>query len=492
MEFRTRIFENIKTASSDDVVFEAAKNKVLPSISYGHLRQFLASIKNSEIGSANVIGVYCNRTTEAYLAVITAFFLGKKFVPLNPKFPESKLKKIIELSGIDLIFTAGSPSKLPNFSVATLNISEIFFNLIGPEKPEIFDIVEIEETDFVYHLFTSGSTGDPKGVPITFNQLHHYVTGISNLVSFGTGKKFSQLFDLSFDLSMHDIFVCLYNQGTLIAASDFDLLLPVKYVEKNQIDHWFSVPVLAEVAVRNFDKQPTDHPLKTALFCGEALPVSTALNFRRCFKPDIAWNLYGPTEATIAFTARRIEPLQVDVNVFTLGEPFGVNKTGIELDTGDIVTEFKNGIEGEFLLGGKQVFSGYLPDVKAECFVNDSQETYYRSGDLVRIVENEICFVGRKDSQVKIRGHRVELGEIESAFRNITQLDLVVAFVTGDVFSPEISLAYQAATAADVLEKLKQVLPSYMLPKRILHFTKLPVNANGKIDRKKLAASLNG
>lgn len=489
MEFRTRIFENINIAPPKKAVFLAPNNKQLPSINYGQLRQFLANIKQSEIASADVIGIYCNRTTEAYLAVMAAFYLGKKFVPLNPKFPESKLEKIVALSGIDLILKAGS--KMPEFSIPSLDIADTFYDLIKLEKNESSEAIEIIETDFVYHLFTSGSTGDPKGVPITFSQLHYYVTGISALVDFGVGKNFSQLFDLSFDLSMHDVFVCLYNQGTLIAGSDFDLLLPVKYIEKNQIDHWFSVPVLAEVAVRNFDKQPTDHQLDTALFCGEALPVSTAMKFKKYFKPDNAWNLYGPTEATIAFTARRIEPLPVDDNVFTLGDPFGVNLIAIELESANITTEFKEGVEGEFLLGGKQVFGGYLPDVKSECFVSDGDDVYYRSGDLVRVVNDEICFVGRKDSQVKIRGHRVELGEIESAFRNITQLDLVVAFVTGDVFNPEISLAYQADNPVEAHDKLKQVLPVYMLPKRIQHFAKLPLNDNGKIDRKKLAASFD-
>jgi non-ribosomal peptide synthetase component F len=318
------------------------------------------------------------------------------------------------------------------------------------------------------------------------------VTGISDLVEFGKGKRFSQLFDLSFDLSMHDIFVCLYHRGTLIAASDFDILLPVKYIEKNKIDHWFSVPVLAEVTVRNFDKQPTEHQLKTALFCGEALPVSTAINFQTYFKPNASWNLYGPTEATIAFTARKIEPLPVDVNVFTVGKPFGANETAIELDSGDIVTSFTEGTEGEFLLGGGQVFNGYLPDTGSDVFATDADASYYRSGDLVRIENGEVCFIGRKDSQVKIRGHRVELGEIESAFRKATGVDLVVAFLTGDTFNPDIRLAYQSDTSVDIGDALKTRLPVYMLPTSIAHFETLPLNANGKIDRKTLASLVNG
>ena len=491
IEFRDRIFDNIRTAPPDQKVFEAPKHKLLPTVTYHQLRQFLSNIDQTAIGAATTIGIHANRTPEAYLGILCALYLGKKFVPLNPAFPIDKLKNIADLSGIDLILTSESANKSSQLSSSIINVKDVFYDLISIENNSPLKASNIHSHDLVYHLFTSGSTGDPKGVPISYSNLNQYVTGISKLIDFGIGRRFSQLFDLSFDLSMHDIFVCLFNQGTLIAASDFDIMLPVAYIEKNKIDHWFSVPVLADVAVKNYEKKPTQHQLSTSLFCGEALPVSTALNFQKYFKPSHAWNLYGPTEATIAFTARKIEPLNLNLNVFTLGQAIGANQIGILLASGEVVTQFSEGIEGEFLLCGEQVFSGYLPETSADIFVNHSGQKFYRSGDLVRIKNSEICFVGRKDSQVKIRGHRIELGEIENAFRKITKQDLVVAFTTGELLQKEIIIAYQAASPIDVYNKLEELLPAYMLPKKIQHFVNLPLNANGKIDRKQLSVLCN-
>ncbi len=492
MQFRSRIIDMITSAPADAIAISAPKSKTLPSVSYSELGRFLGDISTTKLMRSQIIGIYANRNTEAYLAVLSAFILGKTFVPLNPKFPAAKLEKIIEFSGVDLILSdTKSLAKIPDFGIETLNLSQLFDELSSTANNSAdLKAANVKPSDIAYHLFTSGSTGDPKGVPISYSNLNAYVTGISELVEFGTLERFSQFFDLSFDLSMHDIFVCFYHQGTLVAASDFDLMLPVKYLEKNQIDHWFSVPVLAEVTVRNFEKQPTDHKLKTALFCGEALPVTTALKFQKFIvaPSGSSWNLYGPTEATIAFTARKIEPLDVAVDVFTLGQGFGANHIAIETKDKHVIENLTHGTEGELLLGGSQIFEGYAPQVDANIFVNTQSNRYYRSGDLVRVQSGEVCYIGRKDSQIKIRGHRVELGEIEGAFRKVTGIDLVVAFTTGTVLDREISLAYQAPKPVDALGVLKTLLPDYMIPSSIEHFVQLPTNANGKIDRKALAA----
>ncbi len=462
-------------------------------LSYAELFTIIGSLV-AELGAmknARAIGIVSNRSAEAYCGALAAYFSGATFVPLNPGFPEERLAKIVELAGVDYLFCDSSSLGLAQkLAPPQLNLTPM---IEGPPAPvaDMADRIEaglaIEPDAIAYQMFTSGSTGEPKGVPIPYSALDHYVRTLRERIAFPDGARFSQLFDLSFDLSIHDIFVTFASGGTLVPAGQMDLMMPHAFIDRKRIDIWFSVPMLAMQAARGAKAPKSDHRLTMALFCGEALPMDYVARFR----PFVAdggpiYNLYGPTEATIAFTVRELEDSDTAFAIAPLGEVLGDNRIALLDDEGGVVPVAPGG-EGELLLGGPQVFGGYDPDRGIQCFVeSQSGERFYRSGDRVRRDDGGLHHLGRIDGQVKLRGHRIELGEIEAAFREAFGCDAAAAIVWGERDAGEIRLAYTGSGEVADLGPLAARLPDYMVPKRIWRRDSLPVNVNGKVDRKAL------
>jgi len=268
-------------------------------VSYGSLAGMIARFQQVlEQGNVTAVGVLSTRRLEAYVAVLGAFFSGIRFVPMNPDLPAERLSKIVEAGAVTLV--ACDPSTLESAKRLSVPHFDVTACLSGPAN-ESLALEPAAADSIAYQMFTSGSTGDPKGVPISYGNLSHYVVSIIAELDIPQQTRFSQLFDLSFDLSLHDIFVALACGGTVCPASKLDLMMPHAYLAKKKIDVWFSVPMLAAVAVRGQAAKPVGHAMRLALFCGEPLPTQYAMDFGMFLQPEAPlYNLYGPTEATIA------------------------------------------------------------------------------------------------------------------------------------------------------------------------------------------------
>ena len=443
------------------------------------------------------VGVLSNHRVETYLAVLAVVSVGGTFVPLNPKFPAERLRTIVDLARPVVILGdrstvavhADVAGSVPFVDVASVAAS---VTAVGPWLHDVA-AAPTTEKDIAYVMFTTGSTGTPKGVPISYANLTAYVDGVTELLAIPDGARFSQFFDLSFDLSMHDIFVSTRRRGTLVAPTQVDLMMPGAYVARERIDAWFSVPLVG--AQLGASKRKEDFAgFRSMLFCGEALPMETVAACR----PWLAdggrmWNLYGPTEATIAFTAADVtDSSRTDGNA-SIGRPFGVNRTAMLAADATVATEPLLGDEGELLLGGPQVFAGYSTDAPSP-FVEHNGVNWYRSGDLVRIDAEGVYFRGRVDSQVKFRGYRIELGEIESVARRTFGLKTVAVVVTGEGTGARLVMFYLAGEATDALDlqRLATDLPNYMIPSEAVALDAMPTNQNGKIDRRALAERSRG
>lgn len=465
----------------------AIESKAVNRITYGQLAanvsELIAKIAACSKSNNIVLGILSTRCAEAYIGVLAAFFSGVRFVPLNPGLPISRLNQVVSAGKIDIVvFDTANAKVASELEVESLlvaidrSVSEAPKSL----KNENFDCGEM---DIAYQMFTSGSTGKPKGVPISYGSLVHYVTEIKKEIEFPPYSRYSQLFDLSFDLSMHDIFVTLSSGGTLVPASSLDLMMPHDYIRKKEIDIWFSVPMLSVIAVRGQANKAVEHQLTTALFCGEALVTDYAISFQR-FLGDTSniYNLYGPTEATIAFTIKKLDEHDSIFSTVPLGTGFGKNNVAIDTKDG-VVEALADGVQGELLLSGPQVFDGYKPDVAIDCFVQNDGHTYYRSGDNVEIISGQLIHKGRKDSQIKFRGYRIELGDIEATFRRLFDCSTAVAVLVGDGEKTEIVLAYDNAVPVEDFSSLDRDLPPYMIPARYVQLDNIPTNINGKVDR---------
>jgi non-ribosomal peptide synthetase component F len=348
-------------------------------------------------------------------------------------------------------------------------------------------------------MFTSGTTGVPKGVAVRYDNVTAYLAAFRRFAPIHSEDRCSQFFDLSFDLSVHDMFVTWTNGACLCVPTSDELIDPVGFADRVSLSCWFSVPSVANMALRMRRLKPGVLPkLRLSLFCGEPLPTSLAQTWSECAPSAEIWNLYGPTEATIAITAHRFDPSLASTMPATvpLGDAYAgcaavaITADGNLADAGEV---------GEFWLGGPQISDGYInnPAELAAKFVEAriadfAFSRWYKTGDLVRRdLHWGHVYEGRIDDQVKISGYRVELLEVEEMLRWAADTPEVAALAWPQTQSGSAEGVVGFVCGAkfegrEVIRRCRTVLPPYMAPQRIIELEALPLNANGKVDRKAL------
>ena len=354
-----------------------------------------------------------------------------------------------------------------------------------------------------YILFTSGSTGAPKGVVITHANVAAFLAWALPHFGIGADDRLSGHPPLHFDLSVFDVF------GALTAGAELHLVPPelnllpariVRLIAETALTQWFSVPgVLTLVAKFDLLAHVSLPSLRRVLWCGEVLPLPTLRYWMRHLPHVRFTNLYGPTEATIASSYYDVlAPLAPDADALPIGVPCAGEEL-LVLD--DALQAVPVGVTGHLFIGGAGLSPGYWRDEeKTEtAFVPDPRspgngQRLYRTGDLARIgPDGLLYFGGRADTQIKSRGYRIELGEIEAALACDATLEesAVVAVPSGGFDGVAICCAYvplpgATATPAGLRERAAALLPNYMLPSRWKTLDRLPRNANGKVDRSRL------
>lgn len=497
------------------------------TLSYSELFRKATTIANILKANApqdepSLTGVLASRSITAFAGILSTLLRGHGYVPLNPNFPIDRTRYMLESAGcraliIDEQAEQGLEELLDDYPIS--------LNLMFPERKDgaelqkrfpkhkvltgqnmvvdkPFERPSVQGSDIAYLLFTSGSTGRPKGVMVSHSNVDRFLSVMSERYQLNETDRFSQMFDLVFDLSVFDIFMA-WRAGACICCPKADqVLVPTEYIHESKITVWFSVPSLAVLLLRLRQLTPGCFPnLKLGLFCGEALTADAADAWAKATPNAIVENLYGPTEVTLACTLYRWHDDQslkdCENGVVPIGNPYPGMKA---LIVGEDLQPVQPGENGELLMSGPQVALGYWKDTEKteKTFINlpDSKEIYYRTGDLVkRAGENApIIYLGRVDNQVKIHGMRVELGEIESLLKELTGAVRVVALgwpvtengIGGIVAFVEGKLNDKAKT----LEVAKQKLPQYMVPKDLYSIDEFPLNSNGKIDRKALVSLL--
>jgi amino acid adenylation domain-containing protein len=355
-----------------------------------------------------------------------------------------------------------------------------------------------------YLLFTSGSTGTPKGVMVAQRNVRHFVDAMVERYGVTEQDRFSQTFDLTFDLSAFDMFVAWERGACLCRPSQKTLLNPGRFIQESKLTVWFSVPSVGVFMKRLGMLKPDIYPtLRWSLFCGEPLPAEIASAWAHAAPNSIVENLYGPTELTIACTVYRWDamnsPSECNLGVVPIGWPY----PGMEaIVVNDSLQEVAPGLEGELLMAGPQRCLGYWQDAvkTAAAFVNvlGRTDVFYRTGDRVLrpVGANPLVYLGRLDDQVKIQGYRVELGEVEAHLRQEANVEAAVALgwpVTPS--GPTGIVAFVGDTTLSVEElraRLRTKLPGYAVPREIRMLPQLPLNANGKVDRNALLKLLEG
>jgi D-alanine--poly(phosphoribitol) ligase subunit 1 len=448
------------------------------------------ALSRAGLAPGEPIGLFLGRSAPAYAAMWAAISHGSAYVPLNMSFPRTRLQSIVKQAGIRTVVcdeTTREAAKDLGIETARLVVAPLDgANDAGAD--ELRWPQARAGGDVAYVMFTSGSTGEPKGVPVSYANLAAFVENVGGLIPYRPDDVCSQLCELSFDFSVHEIYLALLNGCTLCPARKVDLFNPAQYVADRSITVWIAVPSLARVLLNNGipvgDKLAR---LRLSIFNGEALTVGLAKAWREAAPNTQIWNTYGPTECTVAVTAQRWrgEPELEEADVIAIGTPFRDCRTALLNEAGIVPTSAAvDGHIGELLLATPQRFAGYVNRGLASPFVTDARgETYYRTGDRVRWRSKRLYHLGRVDDQVKIGGHRIELMEIEHRLRRFLDVESLAVVAHPARHPTELVLLIVSEAAPPKLQADSLGLPTYMLPTRTILLGALPTNAHGKLDR---------
>jgi amino acid adenylation domain-containing protein len=438
-------------------------------------------------GKHERVGLLAARGAVTYAGYLAVQRLGATVVPLNPTFPEARNQAIIEAANLDQVLTEDCDLSMPARAIA-------------PRTPAPHDVA--------YILFTSGSTGAPKGVPIQHHNVAAYLEHVIPTYEVGPGCRLSQTFDTTFDVSVFDMFVAWGSGATLVVPTR-QLLAPARFVARREITHWCSVPSTVSLAQGLRGLRPGSMPtLRKSAFIGEAFTLQQAQAWQDAAPNSALINLYGPTELTVSCTEYTLPTSRTDWPRPANGTvPIGVAYSNMEYVV--LGEHGRQADEGELCFRGPQRFPGYLdPGHNVGRFLQFdgnvaiaydgttplTDEHWYRTGDRVRHSAGQLVHLGRLDHQVQVRGYRVELGEIEAALRDQPGVRDAVALALPDVngeFCLEAVCTGATLDAAKLLAALRSRLPSYMVPRRVTFLDELPRNDNGKTDRQALLSRLN-
>jgi len=455
------------------------------------------------MGYANArrIGIVAGDSVHTSASILSIWSIGAAFVSLNVHYPADRNARIIEDAGLDLILTSRRGQEWPRYlptpdgTFQLLHTSEI-----RPASAPL-NFPAAKPSDLAYLFFTSGSTGIPKGVPIAHANLSAFMnTYISAMgYDFSPDDRFLQMFALTFDLSVVSTIAPLSVGGCCctIPQTGIAYMNVANVLARQNVTVALMVPSVLPY-LRRFFTELRLPSLRLNQFCGEALMQDLVSEWSDCVPNARIENVYGPTEATIfctryAWSRDRGEAESVN-GIVPIGKAMPGTSTYVVNDAGE---QCKDGERGELCLAGDQVMAGYWNDVAKtrESFVGLSSAglavSAYRTGDIVYVNENgDLVYCGRKDAQVKIDGHRVELGEIEHFARSYLGNPTAAAVMVKDASGIGRLRLFVGARDIDprALESyLKSKLPDYMWPASITVLPELPLNLNGKIDRPALA-----
>lgn len=458
-------------------------------VTYGELRRrsdalaaYLARTLPDDGAPVAVVG---HKEPEVLVAFLAATKAGRAYVPIDSVVPAQRIARITAAARCAVTLTPQT--------IATL--------AEGSDTPPARCLAA---ADPYYIMFTSGSTGDPKGVVITAGCLGSFLDWMLSEQRFAAGEVFLNQVSYAFDVSVMDTYTALLTGGTVFSIGADDVRNPKQLyasLHASAVTTWVSTPSFAAMclAERSFGDTMLPH-VRRFLFCGEALPPAVASQLLDRFPRAEVWNTYGPTETTVATTSIRLDR---EILGRYARVPIGYAMPGVRIAVVDAEGRpVADGQRGEIVIAGPNVSPGYLeqPELTARAFTELDGERAYRTGDWGYRQDGLLFCDGRRDDQIKLHGHRIELGDVEANLRRVAgvrdvvvlpvvkagRTDSLAAFVVLSERPPgsdfEVSRTLRTQLAAR--------LPAYMLPRRFIFLERFPMTPNGKADRRQLAALL--
>jgi D-alanine--poly(phosphoribitol) ligase subunit 1 len=463
-------------------------------LTYGELRRgarrLAAHLRSVTAERTAPVAIVGHKEPEVIIGMVAAALAGLAYVPIDSTLPIARREHIRKLAGGPITLTPDLIRGLIDQAVPGVPMRW------APEAPD--------GARPFYVMFTSGSTGDPKGIVITYGNLQHFLTWMLGEHAPTADDVFLNVVPYSFDVSVMDTWLALTTGARVVAVTREHRARPLCLRERLQESGatvWVSTPSFARLCLADpLFTQDLMPALRTFLFCGETLTPQVAGALLDRFPAATVWNTYGPTEATVATTSVRIDrELIARYPVLPIGRAMPGSRVVV---VGDDMQACPDGEQGEIVIAGPNVSPGYLgrPDLTARAFGTFEEQPSYRTGDLGRQCDGLLFFEGRADDQVKVDGFRIELGDVEAhlgrlpGVRDVAvvlrerngRADSLAAFVVpqrdNGSTQPLHELSLRTALAGQ--------LPSYMLPRIVRFLDTLPLTPNGKVDRRALLDAL--
>ncbi|MBK0368817.1 non-ribosomal peptide synthetase [Flavobacterium agrisoli] len=473
----------------DNIAIEYKSEKISYRELHKKVNQFAHYLEAQGVKPGDYIAVSSPRNPELVYAIMAVIQCGAAYLPLDHEYPSQRVEFMLEDAQAKFLITSKTISSSLPKCANTLLFEDVFDALDQYPSTKLKTYVDPENV--IYLLYTSGSTGRPKGAKISNKNLVNLLSHMAITPGINEKDRVPFISTISFDIASFELFFPLFKGGVLVIpnheiASDGRFLNEV--LEKERISLIVGTPTTYQMLM---DTGWTEKlPLKL-LCCGEPLPSKLAKEL--IYRSNELWNLYGPTEVTIFSSFKHIK---TEETLITVGPPIANMQYYILDENGNLLPENE---VGEIAIAGDGVGKGYLgrPDLTEAKYVpnkfsNDKDAIMYLSGDMGKLLPtNEVACVGRKDHQVKVRGHRIEIGEIENTLMAIENVksavvlakdDILVAFVVAN----EGSLVEDANHIRAWRDELAAKLPQFMIPHVFHILDKMPKTLNDKIDRKSL------
>ncbi|ONI92032.1 hypothetical protein ALI22I_06250 [Saccharothrix sp. ALI-22-I] len=424
------------------------------------------------VGPETPVAVCVRRSTHLVTALLATLKAGGCYLPLDPAHPAERLAAMIADAGATVLISDGTVELHVEHTVDP-DVHD------GPDTPPAVD--GLAPDSLAYIMYTSGSTGRPKGVMVEHRNVIGLLTATRDLFEFGPNDVWTMFASAAFDVSVWEMWGALLHGGTLIVVPDRVKRSPEEFrdlLREHQVTVLNQTPSAFGQLV---DLDTTGLNLRVVVFAGEELKFGSLRPWfdRHGDRTPLLVNMYGITETTVHSTFRVVTAADVDT---APGSMIGGALPGQSITL----------VDGEIHVGGSGVTRGYLgqPRLTAERYLPDPARPgmrVYRSGDTARAVGDDLRYTGRLDHQVKIRGHRIELGEVEAALRGHTGVKDAVVTAAPDPSGDRRLIAYWVGeTAPDLRDHLKHTLPEYMVPAAFVRLDRFPLTPNGKVDRQAL------
>ncbi|MFJ5561772.1 AMP-binding protein [Streptomyces sp. NPDC093250] len=447
-------------------------------------------------GSPRAVGVLAGKSRNAYMGLLAVLYAGATVVPLQPDFPAARTRRMIRMAGVDTVIAdERGLAVLPEIvdqetAVRVLDtdgFADRFPVVPVASEPGMSAPIRVAPSDRAYIFFTSGSTGVPKGVPVSHGGLVHYLDQLDRRCDFQADDVFAQTYDLAFDPGVHDVFAA-WGTGAMLQAfppaayRDFP-----SFLAEHRVTIWHSTPMAIRMARQMGGlREGVLGGLRWSFFGGEALRCQDVTDWLAAAPASKLENLYGPTELSIGITAHRWsgeESIRGGVNgTVPIGKVYADHEFRLVTEEGE-----QSDVEGELWIAGPQMTTGYLdPADNQGRFVELDGLRWYRTGDRVRAnPDGHLAYVGRMDSQVKVHGWRVELAEVDHLARTCVGVRDAATVARSATHGTELVVFYTGVEVPEstLADAMRAALPASTVPRQYIHVDEFPVTPNHKVDR---------